>query len=142
MKLPFPAERSRATETDQPHQGRQERASDGANLAPCPDKIHAHPPLHARRVVLQSSTCLLRLRPGAQKSREIPIGDGRSPSTPLQVRHADPSGPSLQRGSRGRFYTFNLPDEVGKGEYGILPPNQGGKLRASWKKSTPSKIIE
>ncbi len=82
---------------------------------------------------------LLRLRPGAQKSREFRSETGG-------VFHSSTGATrdrvvfSPTRISR-QIYTFNLPDEVGKGEYGILPPNQGGNSGQAGKVYT-FKIIE
>ena len=75
---------------------------------------------------------LLRLRPGAQKSREFRSQTGgvfHSESGAMRDRIVF-TGTRVSR----QIYTFNLPDEVGKGEYGILPPSSaanagfGGKI--------------
>jgi len=82
---------------------------------------------------------LLRFRPGAQHSREFRSETGG-------VFHSE-SGANRDRivfnatrVSR-QIYTFNLPDDVGKGEYGILPPNSGGNAGFGGKIYT-FKIVE
>lgn len=82
---------------------------------------------------------LLRFRSGAQKSREFRSETGG-------VFHASSGADrdrivfSATRISR-QIYTFNLPDEVGKGEYGILPPTSGGNAAYGGKIFT-FKIVE
>lgn len=82
---------------------------------------------------------LLRFRPGAQKSREFRSETGG-------VFHSS-SGASRDRVvfaaarvSR-QIYTFNLPEEVGKGEYGILPSSSGANAGMGGKIFT-FKIVE
>jgi hypothetical protein len=82
---------------------------------------------------------LLRFRHGAQNSREFRSQTGG-------VFHSSTGADrdrvvfNATRVSR-QIYTFNLPDEVGKGEYGILPPNSGGNAGFGGKIFT-FKIIE
>ena len=75
---------------------------------------------------------LIRFRPGAQKSREFRSETGgvfHSSSGAARDRVVF----NATRISR-QIYTFDLPDEVGKGEYGILPSSSsanagmGGKI--------------
>ncbi len=67
---------------------------------------------------------LIRFRPGAQKSREFRSETGgvfhSSTGATRDEVAIHPTRISRQ------VYTFNLPDEVGKGEYGILPPASAG----------------
>jgi len=82
---------------------------------------------------------LLRFRPGAQHSREFRSQTGgvfHSESGAMRDRVVF----NATRVSR-QIYTFNLPDEVGKGEYGILPPSTGGNAGFGGKIFT-FKIIE
>jgi hypothetical protein len=82
---------------------------------------------------------LLRFRSGAQHSREFRSQTGgvfHSQSGAMRDRIVF----NATRVSR-QIYTFNLPDEVGKGEYGILPPNSGGNAGFGGKIFT-FKIIE
>ena len=82
---------------------------------------------------------LLRFRPGAQNSREFRSETGG-------VFHSS-SGAMRDRvvftptRINSRIYEFNLPGDAGKGEYGILPPNQGGNAGQGGKIYT-FKIIE
>jgi len=82
---------------------------------------------------------LLRLRPGAQHSREFRSQTGgvfHSQSGAMRDRVVF----NATRVSR-QIYTFNLPDDIGKGEYGILPPSSGGNAGFGGKIFT-FKIIE
>lgn len=82
---------------------------------------------------------LLRFRPAAQSSREFRTQTGgvfHSESGAMRNRVVF-TGTRISR----QLYTFNLPDEVGKGEYGILPPSGGGNAGFGGKIFT-FKIIE
>lgn len=82
---------------------------------------------------------LIRFRPGAQKSREFRSETGGMfHSSTGAARDEVVFHPT--RISR-QVYTFNLPDEVGKGEYGILPPQSNGNAGFGGKIFT-FKIIE
>ena len=82
---------------------------------------------------------LIRFRPGAQKSREFRSETGgvfhSSTGATRDEVVIHPTRISRQ------VYTFNLPDEVGKGEYGILPPASAGNAGFGGKIFT-FKIIE
>lgn len=82
---------------------------------------------------------LLRFRPGAQNSREFRSETGGVfHSTSGAMRDRIVFNPTR---INSRMYEFTLPDEAGKGEYGILPPNQGGNAGQGGKIFT-FKIVE